>query len=100
MRGHDVAKPTKETPRAVALKFRPREDSAPQVLAKGSGFVADKIIELARKHYLPVRQDRGLVQVLSLLDLHEEIPPHIYRAVAEILAFVYRVSNPDLNGRD
>ena len=86
-------KPGKDAPRAVALRFRPRDDSAPRVMAKGSGYVAERIVELARKHYLPVRRDKDLVQVLSLLDLNEEIPPHVFRAVAEILAFVYRVSN-------
>jgi flagellar biosynthesis protein len=59
-------------------------------VAKGTGRVAEQIIELARKHNLPLRQDRNLVQVLSLLRLDQEIPPHVYRAVAEILAFIYR----------
>jgi flagellar biosynthesis protein len=77
---------------AVALRFQPLQDAAPRVVAKGSGFVAEKILELARKHHIPIRQDKNLIQVLSLLDLNEEIPPTVYKAVAEILAFVYRVS--------
>lgn len=76
---------------AVALRYRQGEDHAPKVTAKGSGHVADKIVELARKHYIPVRQDKALVQVLSVLDLNEAIPPHVYKVVAEILAFVYRL---------
>jgi len=77
---------------AVALRYQPGEDEAPRVTAKGRGVVAEKIIELARQHGVPIRQDRNLVQVLSRLDLEQEIPPSVYRAVAEILAFVYRLS--------
>jgi flagellar biosynthesis protein len=78
--------------RAVALRYTPGEDDAPRVAAKGSGHVAEKILALAREHGVPIRQDRNLVQVLSRLDLEQEIPPSVYRAVAEILAFVYRLS--------
>ncbi len=78
---------------AVALRYRPEEDNAPRLAAKGRGPVADKIIELARQHNIPIRQDRNLVQVLSVLNLEQEIPPNLYKAVAEILAFVYRLSN-------
>jgi flagellar biosynthesis protein len=79
---------------AVALRFRAGQDAAPRVTAKGSGHVAERILELARQHYIPVRQDKDLVQVLSLLDLNQEIPANVYQAVAEILAFVYRLGNP------
>jgi flagellar biosynthesis protein len=77
---------------AVALRYKPGQDEAPRVAAKGSGYVAEKILDLARRHGVPIRQDRNLVQVLSRLDLEQEIPPGVYRAVAEILAFVYRLS--------
>ena len=77
---------------AVALRYKPGEDEAPRLTAKGQGHVAERIIELARQHGVPIRQDRNLVQVLSRLDLEQEIPPDVYRAVAEILAFVYRLS--------
>lgn len=78
--------------RAVALRYRAGEDHAPKVVAKGQGYVADKIIELAKRNQVPIRQDKDLVQVLSLLDLNEEIPPNVYKAVAEILAFIYRLN--------
>lgn len=78
--------------RAVALRYAPGEDDAPRVAAKGRGHVAEKILELARRYGVPIRQDPNLVQVLSRLDLEQEIPPSVYRAVAEILAFVYRLS--------
>ncbi len=77
---------------AVALRYTPGEGQAPRLTAKGRGFAAEKIVELARRHGVPIRQDRNLVQVLSRLDLEQEIPPQVYRAVAEILAFVYRLS--------
>jgi len=77
---------------AVALRYAPREDEAPRLTAKGRGHIAEKIVELARRHGVPIRQDRNLVQVLSRLDLEQDIPPSVYRAVAEILAFVYRLS--------
>jgi flagellar biosynthesis protein len=90
---------------AVALRYTPGEDEAPRVTAKGRGLVADKILELARAHNVPVRQDRDLVQILSRLDLEQQIPPGVYKAVAEILAFVYRLSRqpggqPQAGARD
>ncbi len=82
----------KQPLRAVALRYKPGEDTAPRLTAKGKGNVAERIVELARKNGVPIRQDRNLVEVLSRLDLEQEIPPEVYRAVAEILAFVYRLS--------
>jgi flagellar biosynthesis protein len=76
----------------VALRYQPLTDRAPKVTAKGSGIVADRILELARKHAIPIREDRNLVQILSALELDKEIPAHVYRAVAEILAWVYRLT--------
>lgn len=76
----------------VALQYRPGDDEAPRLTAKGQGLLADRILALARTHNVPVRQDRNLVQILSRLDLNQEIPPSVYQAVAEILAFVYRLS--------
>ena len=78
---------------AVALRYREGKDRAPKVTAKGDDLVADRILEVAREHNVPIREDRNLVQVLSLLDLNQEIPPSVYKAVAEILAWVYRLSH-------
>ena len=75
--------------KAVALRYRPDRDPAPRVTAKGSGHVARRILELARKQDIPIREDRNLIQVLSHLDPDQEIPPELYFVVAEILAFVY-----------
>jgi flagellar biosynthesis protein len=79
--------------KAVALRYEPERDRAPKVVAKGQGHVAEKIIELARQHQIPVREDKNLLQILSRLDLNQEIPAEVYKAVAEILAFIYRLSN-------
>ncbi|MCK4782885.1 MAG: EscU/YscU/HrcU family type III secretion system export apparatus switch protein [Desulfobacteraceae bacterium] len=86
---------TRESKKAVALKYRPADGHAPRVTAGGTGAVAERIIELAREHGIPVKDDPDLVEVLSRLDLNEEIPPELYVVVAELLAFVYR-----LNGKN
>jgi len=78
---------------AAALKYDGRVDEAPQLAAKGRGIVAEKIVELARKHGIPVTTDPALVQMLVRLDLEEQIPVELYRAVAEILAFVYSLNS-------
>ena len=80
--------------RAVALRYDPDQDTAPRVVAKGKGRTAQQIIDLARKNNVPVRPDPNLVQVLSRLNLDQEIPPEVYQAVAAILAFLYRVNRP------
>jgi flagellar biosynthesis protein len=82
-----------ESRRAVALRYEPKREQAPRVAAKGRGYLADKILELAREHNIPIRQDKNLLQILSRLDLNDEIPTEVYKAVAEILAFIYRLSN-------
>jgi flagellar biosynthesis protein len=81
------------TQKAVALRYVPALDRAPKVTAKGSGLLAQKIIELAKKHGISIKEDPVLIQILSQLDFYQEIPPSIYVVVAEILAFVYSVNN-------
>jgi flagellar biosynthesis protein len=78
--------------KAAALKYKPKEDSAPKVVAKGSGLIAENILAVAKEHKVPLKEDPQLVEVLSAIDLNREIPPELYKAVAEILAFVYRMS--------
>jgi flagellar biosynthesis protein len=74
---------------AAAIRYDAATNDAPRLTAKGKGVAAEKIIELARRHDIPVREDKALVQILSRLDIDQQIPPELYRAVAEILAFVY-----------
>jgi flagellar biosynthesis protein len=79
-------------PKAVALSYQAGKDRAPRVVAKGRGYLAERIIALAREAGIPLQTDHDLVQLLEALDLEAEIPPELYRAVAEILAFVYRLN--------
>lgn len=80
--------------RAVALRYDPARDRAPKVVASGRGGTAERILALARKSAVPVREDPVLVSVLSRLKVDQEIPPEVYRAVAAILAFLNRVNRP------
>lgn len=83
---------SEESKKAVALKYyEENKDSAPKVVAKGRGWIAEKIIEIARHHGIPLKEDDALVEVLSKLELYEEIPVELYKAVAEILVFVYQI---------
>jgi flagellar biosynthesis protein len=81
-----------KTPKAVALRYDKDKDHAPKVIAKGKGEIAEKIIEIAKAHNLPLYEDKNLVQILEALELETEIPPELYRAVAEVLAFIYRLN--------
>ncbi len=74
---------------AVALKYEEGQN-APHIVATGAGELAQRILELALQHNVPVRENDSLVQILSRLQLGYEIPPETFRAVAEILAFLYR----------
>lgn len=76
--------------KAVALKYSPEQRSAPVVVAKGQGVIAEEILRKAQENGVPVQEDSSLVEVLSKLDLEQEIPPELYTLVAEILSFVYR----------
>ena len=78
---------------AIAIKYKMNEDPAPKVIAKGKGKIAERIIELAKEHDIPIRQDPDLVEILAKLELNQFIPPELYQVVAEILAFIYRMSN-------
>lgn len=78
--------------KAAVLKYKHQIDRAPTLVAKGRGIVADRIVEMARKHRIPVESDPALVEVLSQLDIDQEIPPDLYRAVAQVLAYVYKMT--------
>jgi flagellar biosynthesis protein len=75
---------------AVALKYSPG-DSAPTVVAKGRGLIAEEIISRAREHGIFVHESPELVALLSQVNLDGEIPPQLYIAVAELLAWIYQV---------
>ena len=68
----------KNRQKAVALKYEKETDSAPKVIAKGKGKLAEKIIKIARENDIYIHNDPDLIEVLSHLDLNEEIPPDLY----------------------
>jgi flagellar biosynthesis protein len=76
--------------RAVALRYDEVNEAAPRVLAKGQGDIAERIIALAELHGIPLHEDKDLVRLLSVLEIDVEIPPALYRALAEVLAHLYR----------
>ncbi len=76
--------------KAVALKYEKGKDNAPKVVAKGKGKVAENIIKIAKENNIHIEENPELVELLSTLEIYEEIPPSLYMAVAEILAFIYR----------
>lgn len=78
--------------KAVALRYRDGEDSAPRVVAKGEGLVADKIREVAKEAGVPLYEDDALVEVLAQIELDREVPPELYQAVAEVMSWVYRAN--------
>ena len=83
----------KKRKRAAALKYEAERDNAPKVVAKGKGLIAEKIIELAQKSQVPIYEDQALANLLTELDLGQEIPPALYPIIAEILAFIYKLNN-------
>jgi flagellar biosynthesis protein len=85
--------PPKTGLKVIALRYQSQEDRAPKIAAKGRGHMAERILETAKAYNIPVREDKNLVEVLSHLDLEQEIPPEVYKVVAEILAFVYRLTS-------
>lgn len=72
---------------AVALHYD--GNNAPRVVASGKGDIAEQIIALAREHGIPLEEDGELLDLLSQLELGDEIPQPLYQAVAEIIAFAY-----------
>jgi len=80
-----------EIRRSIALGYDPEKDHAPKVLAKGLGPVADAILSIARKHGVHIEEDPALARSLYVLELGQEVPEDFYIAIAEVLAFVYRL---------
>lgn len=80
----------KETKKAVALHYAENQN-APEVVATGRGIIAEKILEMADAHGIPVKEDPVLVDALSQLDLGQEIPPELYTVVAEVLIFIMKM---------
>lgn len=79
--------------KAVAMKYDPLSSSAPVIVAKGQGELAEKIIEKAQQSGVAIQEDQSLVEVLSKLNVDQEIPAELFAVVAEILSFIYRADN-------
>ena len=88
-----MAKPANDAQKsAVALAYS-QTDAAPRVVAKGRGLVAEQIIARAREHGVYVHESPELVSLLLQVDLDQRIPPQLYIAVAELLAWIYRLES-------
>ena len=85
---------TNPTHFAVALKYEQNKGRAPVVVAKGEDFLAARIKETAREHNVEIVENKPLARMFYYnVELNEEIPPELYQAVAEVLAFVYNLKN-------
>jgi flagellar biosynthesis protein len=76
---------------AVALSYDAAKMPAPTVSAIGYGLIADRIVEIAQEHDVPIRPDPDLSSLLTHMEVGQIIPPELYPLVAEVLAFVYRL---------
>jgi len=80
---------------AVALRYQPEaplSDIAPRLVAKGQGILAERILELAKEHHIPIQRDADLLALLEPLDVNKMIPPELFQAVAILLATLYRAN--------
>jgi len=91
VRNEAVKKKSYRPKRAVALRYDREKQGAPRIVAKGSGMIADRILQAAKAHQVPIEENRDLVEMLSFFDTGQEIPEAAYRAVAEILAFIFSI---------
>ncbi len=79
---------------SVAIRYELENMAAPRVLAKGKNYLARRIREIAIEHQIPIIENQPLAQALySSADVGQEIPPHLYRAVAEVLAYIFKLMN-------
>jgi flagellar biosynthesis protein len=81
-----------ETKSQLAVALHYDKSGAPRVVAKGRGSIGEKIIEVAKAHDIPIEENEVLAGALSNVELGDEIPAELYKAVAEVLIFVLRLS--------
>jgi len=89
----------KKSPQAVALRYDPRSESTPEIVASGRGDLAQQIIAAAKEAGIDIVQDPDLLEVLGRVPVGEEIPAELFQAVAEILAFIYRINGRYATGQ-
>lgn len=78
--------------KAAALRYDRQKENAPRVVAKGDGKTAENIIKIAELNNLPIKKDEDLIELLSKVELDKEVPEALYKVVAELFSFVYRVT--------
>ena len=83
-----------ETPNQLAVALHYDRTGAPRVVAKGKGTIGAKIVEIAKAHDIPIEENEVLAGALSNVELGDEIPVELYKAVAEVLVFVLRLTRP------
>lgn len=88
-----MPKPSEKNIKAAALKYDQDHNASPELIAKGQGEIANKILALAKEHQISVFQNKALVESLFNLDIHEEIPPRLYQAVAELFTWLMKIEN-------
>jgi len=82
----------KKRKKAAALSYNPEKGEVPRIIAKGAGFIAQKIIAKAKEHNIIIKEDPELAEAFSRLDLYQEIPEELYQIAAELLAEVYKIN--------
>ncbi len=82
-----------EANEAAAIKYDAQNDAAPRITALGKGYVAQRMIQAAREKSVQVVKDKGVSAVLHKLNVGDEIPEQLYKAVAQILVFVYSIDS-------
>jgi len=78
--------------KAVALKYDKGKKQAPVISAKGEGKTAQKIIKIAKENGVPLKKDEDLIELLSKIELDKEVPPQMYKAIAEVFSFIYSIT--------
>ncbi|HSH71465.1 MAG TPA: EscU/YscU/HrcU family type III secretion system export apparatus switch protein [Methylophilaceae bacterium] len=97
----NIGAPAEHNPKrqAIALAYE-SGDYAPKIVAKGRGLIAEQIIARAREHDVFVHESKDLVALLMQVDLDDHIPPALYQAIAEILAWLYRLEEGRADAED
>ncbi len=86
--------------KAAALKYDIEKQNAPKLIAKGEAQIAKNIIKIAQENNLPIKKDEDLIELLSKLDIDKEIPQSMYKAVAEIFSFIYKLTKQPKQTQD
>jgi len=78
--------------KAAALRYDTSKESAPRLLAKGEGKSATNIIKIAKENDIPIKKDEDLMELLSKVEIDKEVPAELYKVVAEVFSFIYKIS--------